>query len=1097
MKTAKQIACALSLGLTVGIWFAGCATKQPAATPAAGAGAKTETDVANPLRLTGSVVDTNGQPIAGATLEFYQRGAASNDDMELNRQAVSGTNGAFEVRVARSETILLARKPGLAPAWMQWHTVRLRKMEPRLVLTQPSFLAGLVLDERDQPVADAEVFVVTAFMETQLARGGSSYEYLSGKLPRSCFSARTGADGSFRIEGFPANASADLGVIKPGRVVRPLEREYMSPETMQCRAGDTDIKLIVEPAGSIEGKVVAQDSGQPLAGAIISLQPTRHTGFRPQVGGPTRTGADGTFRITDVAAGACSLRASFGTNALPDWVAETVPVSVESGQITRDVTVTATRGGILEIAVVSKEDRQPLGQINVGAYRQSSGSSGITASNGIALLRLAAGDYQVSAYRENSRSESIAATVEESKTNRVEVELAAPLTIKGVVRRPDGQLASGLPVRIVGGYGIEGDIETDSGGRFEMAWDPQRFGGGGDRTPCLFISDTVNNLAAAQDIDEDTGALDLRLEPGLTIVGSAVSPDGQKLTNATGTLVFWTGNSGMHLNDLARTNVSGRFEITGLPPGRRYGLYVSAPGYGQKYVSAVESEAGRTEIEPVELKPAILKLAGQVLDQDDKPVAGVYVNMSGDDQPNGNTRTDREGQFTFNRVCEGRVRLFAHAQNTYGNITAEGGDTNVVLRLGQSSGSSASSRKLKGTIAGPDGKPAAGTQVAVFPAEQRRWVKTDTNGAFNLAWTVQPWQSGATFLIVRDTARNLAAAKEIGEDVTEESLKLKPGAVITGRVQDPGGVPLARATMEVMLLAGRSWEPWSDKTISADADGKFEITCLPAGPRYDLYASAPGYGRARRQLNVEEATDTDAPRIDLGALTLKPADHELAGQVVNDDDKPVSSARVQIAGNDQPQTSSQTDRQGRFRLKVCEGQVRLFVSKDDDYANVTLEAGDTNAVITLSRRSSSFRAEEPRRRSLQGLPLPDLTPVGLDTNALPAGQPGLLCLFDAEQRPSRHFLRQLAGRHDTLKQRGLAVAALQVAVITDDAWAALGDSVTAPFPIGRVKEKSAKTRWATDSGSLPWLILVNPEGRVAAEGFRLEELDSKLKDLAK
>jgi hypothetical protein len=48
-----------------------------------------------------------------------------------------------------------------------------------------------------------------------------------------------------------------------------------------------------------------------------------------------------------------------------------------------------------------------------------------------------------------------------------------------------------------------------------------------------------------------------------------------------------------------------------------------------------------------------------------------------------------------------------------------------------------------------------------------------------------------------------------------------------------------------------------------------------------------------------------------------------------------------------------------------------------------------------------------------------------------------------------------------------------------------------------VPDKSPKTRWATDSSSLPWLILVNQEGRVAAEGFALDELDAKLKALEK
>ena len=70
-------------------------------------------------------------------------------------------------------------------------------------------------------------------------------------------------------------------------------------------------------------------------------------------------------------------------------------------------------------------------------------------------------------------------------------------------------------------------------------------------------------------------------------------------------------------------------------------------------------------------------------DADDKPVAGVFVNLNGEGQPNGNVRTDREGRFHFDHVCEGRAQLFANDQNSYGNISTEGGDTNVVLRLGQ------------------------------------------------------------------------------------------------------------------------------------------------------------------------------------------------------------------------------------------------------------------------------------------------------------------------------------------------------------------------------------------------------------------------------
>ena len=129
-----------------------------------------------------------------------------------------------------------------------------------------------MVDEADKPVADAEVWVSTAYSERQMENGARSYGYLSGKPGRECFSTRTTADGKFVIQGFPTNAAADLAVSKPGKVLRELQREYVSPDTMRCQAGQQDIKLVVEPAGGIEGKVVAQETGQPLAGMRLWLQ---------------------------------------------------------------------------------------------------------------------------------------------------------------------------------------------------------------------------------------------------------------------------------------------------------------------------------------------------------------------------------------------------------------------------------------------------------------------------------------------------------------------------------------------------------------------------------------------------------------------------------------------------------------------------------------------------------------------------------------------------------------------------------------------------------------------------------------------------------
>lgn len=1059
-----------------------------------------ETNAPPAFRLAGKVVDSEGRPVAGATVERYEFGPVApfpREGMELKQRATTDATGAFEFQFARASTLLLARKPGLAPAWNDLWNPERDLPEQRLVLTTPSTLSGVVMNEADQPVSDAEVFVALAFREIPLENGVRRFATLSAKLARECFSTRTSADGRFRIKGFPTNALVALDVRTPGKVLRELSGGYASPDALPYRAGQEDIKLVVEPAGGIEGKIVMSDSSQPLPIARLWLQPGG-PGFSG-LGDPAQSGADGAFRLGDIAAGAYRVRATFGTNAVPDWVAEPIPVSVESGQTTRGVQVLATRGGFLEVAVLGKKDRKALAQVNVTAFRESFYASAASGSNGAAFLRLPPGEYRVSASRENSLAENTTATVEAGKTNRVEIELAPPSKVTGIVRRPDGQPASGLEVRLIGSYGLDrSGLKTDSEGRFEMEWNP-RSNGMGDRTSCLLVRDAERNLAVAQDLDEDTGSLELKLSPGLTLAGR-VESDGKPITNATATLVFWTGRSAMHLTGLSRgTNTSGRFEIPALPPGRKYGVVVSAPGYGQKAVYDVgaAAAAGRFELETIELALANRKLAGQVLDADDKPVAGANVHLNGEGQPTGSARTDRDGRFSFDSVCEGSVRLFASARNLNGNIVAEGGDTNVILRLEASSRttiSNAKAHKLKGIVTDSGGKPVAGAQVAVFPFDASRWSKTGTNGAYNLTWSLQPWQSQSAnaLLVVRDTARNLAAVADLSEETTNLDVQLKPALTFTGRVEDPDGAPLASAQVGVWLKTGNSYNQLDEQLAATDTQGRFEIKSLPVEAHYRVFAKANGRGRSQQEVQ----TDTETNRMELTPFVLKLADRILAGQVVNQNDKPVSGANVRLSGEDQPDGNATTDSKGRFHLQVCAGKVQIFASSQSSFANTVAEAGDTNVIIQLGSAGSVGRSS-PMRASLKGQPLPDLTALSLATNAAPAGQRLLLCLFDLEQRPSRRLVRLLAEQHDALKQKGLTVLAVQAAVTTAESLQTWKDGNPVPFPVGRVPEKSDKTRWVSSVESLPWLILTDAERRVVAEGFALDELEAQLKAPAK
>src|SRR5208283_2526656 len=185
------------------------------------------------------------------------------------------------------------------------------------------------------------------------------------------------------------------------------------------------------------------------------------------------------------------------------------------------------RGGFLEVMVLGKVDHQAIAGAGVNAYKQAYQGGAASGANGLALLRLPPGEYKVNAGKENWRSEGADATVEAGRTNHVEIELSPPPKIAGIVRDPSGAPVTGMELSVFPNWGQSGGgAKTDAKGHYEMAWNPQRFGpsGGGF---CLMARDVARNLATAQDIEESTTTLDLRLEPGLVVAGRVEDVNGK------------------------------------------------------------------------------------------------------------------------------------------------------------------------------------------------------------------------------------------------------------------------------------------------------------------------------------------------------------------------------------------------------------------------------------------------------------------------------------------------------------------------------------------------------------------------------------------
>jgi len=181
----------------------------------------------------------------------------------------------------------------------------------------------------------------------------------------------------------------------------------------------------------------------------------------------------------------------------------------------------------------------------------------------------------------------------------------------------------------------------------------------------------------------------VKLKGAITLAGQVKNATGAAMPGAEIEVEFKSGNTYDTFDAGAKpVDAEGRYEIKGLPADGQYLVFASARGYGRSQRNVEpDTETNRMELESFELKPANMMIAGQVLSEQDKPLAGVYVNISGEGQPSGSVTTDGKGRFHF-QVCEGRISLFANSPQggSYAQAAVEAGDTNIVMTLGAQTG---------------------------------------------------------------------------------------------------------------------------------------------------------------------------------------------------------------------------------------------------------------------------------------------------------------------------------------------------------------------------------------------------------------------------
>ena len=534
---------------------------------------------------------------------------------------------------------------------------------------------------------------------------------------------------------------------------------------------------------------------------------------------------------------------------------------------------------------------------------------------------------------------------------------AQSFKVTGVVRDVSDAPVAGASVGVFPDYGNGGTgAKTDANGHYELSWQKPSWAGSQNQSFYLLARHKERKLAAFQEMEETTTNLDLTLKPAMSVSGRVQDTKGKAVTNVMAYVMLHLENSSFSISrQPVHSDEQGRIQAEALPLGERYGWYISARGYGSAHqeMDAADPKADHYDFPPLVVKLADRKLAGRVLGTNGKPVAGAQIFMQGEGQPNGNATTDADGRFVYDAVCAGPVTVSANMKGAYGSAQAMGGDTNMVIRFdaGNRSFMVASPQTLTGTVYDPSGIPAVGARVVVTPAGGTvDTAKTDANGEYSLNWQSQPGMRGAKyFAIARDVERNFAAIEEIGTNQTRVNLWLEPGLSISGTVQDAKGAPLARANINLNIMAGNMGGMVEYQPIKMNSDGTFTIPALPMGQQYHVYVSATGYGSANKSVGK---TQSQTNSIQLSPFKLKTADRQLAGQVLGADSKPLAGAQVNINGNGQPNGMVRADENGHFKFKVCAGPIDIFVwsssgSGRNNSGSAQARVGDTNVVVKM------------------------------------------------------------------------------------------------------------------------------------------------------
>jgi len=437
---------------------------------------------------------------------------------------------------------------------------------------------------------------------------------------------------------------------------------------------------------------------------------------------------------------------------------------------------------------------------------------------------------------------------------------------------------------------------------------------------------------------------------------------------------------------------------------------------------------------------------------------------------------------------------------------------------------------LGGTIVDEAGKPVEGAniranltrvQTTAGGTEKKGWLpgiapldvlgtRTDNQGRFQFDGL--PADSGVDLLITapgkavtytfsfegEGKPRFLAGQKDI-------EVVLPAEGRIEGKIRDVAtgkGVPGTR------LGIGAAFSPafYYRFACTSAGDGSFSVRGLPSG-NYSIH----GPDLPPHSVTVQSGQTAQ--------ITISSGTQALYGRVLFKDGRPAviqpppwPGARTSLhlwRGDDLlGPFIGEVDEDGYFEVRLSydqlqwlqSGQAWLFVNIPmEEVGQVRRVAAFPPASLATTRdQAGVITVNRPagEAASLMGEPLPPLDDLGLDADRAGAtDKMVLVCFFDMNQRPSRRCLSHLAEQAGRLSAKSIAIVGIQTSDVDDHVFEEWMRQNNIPFPVGRIDNDVDYVKASWGVRSLPWLILTDKRHTVHAEGFAIEELGDKMKQV--